>query len=87
MANIKSAQKDILKSGKRRERNLLFKTRMKTYIKKSLQAIEQKIENRKEIVQETLRIIDKTAGKGVIKRESASRKKSRLVLRLNKSLV
>lgn len=85
MANLKSSKKDIISNQKNRLRNLGYKTKMRTFVKKAIQAIEQKADNSAEIVRETLQLIDKTAAKGVIKKQSAARKKSRLMLALNKS--
>jgi small subunit ribosomal protein S20 len=85
MANIKSAKKDILVSRRNQLRNVAYKSRMKTFVKKALQSIADNSENKTELVQAALRIIDKTASKGVIKKQTASRKKSRLSLAFNKS--
>ena len=85
MANLKSSKKDIISNQKNRLRNLSYKTKMRTFVKKTIQAIEQKADNSAELVRETLQLIDKTAAKGVIKKQSAARKKSRLMLFLNKS--
>lgn len=79
MANTKSAKKRSETSEKRRVRNFAVKARMKTYVKSAMQAIEAKD---KEKTTATLLValaeIDKAATKGVIHRNSASRKKSTL---------
>ena len=85
MANLKASKADILVNERNHTRNLHFKSRMKTYIKKALLAIKNKTEDRASIVKEVLRIIDKTASKGIIKKETASRKKSRIATALNKA--
>lgn len=85
MANTKSAKKSILVSKRNQERNSNFKSKMKTFIKKAQTAIEQKAENKSEIVKVALQVIDKTASKGIIKKQTASRKKSNLATALNKS--
>jgi small subunit ribosomal protein S20 len=87
MANTKSAKKNILINQRNRARNVHFKSKMKTFIKKALEAIEAKTEERQKIVADAMQIIDKTSGKGIIHKKTASRKKSRLAIALNKSLV
>ena len=86
MANKKASKKDILVNARNRETNVHFKTKMKTQIKKAVISIEEKTENRNEILKEALRVIDKTAAKGIIKKNNAARKKSRLMLAFNKTL-
>ena len=86
MANLKSSIKDIERNARNNDRNTSYKTRMKTYIKYAVLAIDKMEDDRLNKVQNTLRIIDITASKGVIKKQTAARKKSRLMLSLNKSL-
>lgn len=87
MANLKSSKKDILTTKRNRDRNTNFKNKMKTFIKKALVAVEKKEETALELLQKSLQVIDKTAGKGIIKRKTAARKKSRLMKFYNKSLL
>lgn len=79
MANNKQQKKRILTDEKRRVRNLSVHTRMKTYVKRANEAIasgdEEKIAAALPIA---LSEIDKAAQKGVIHRNSASRKTSAL---------
>ena len=86
MANTKTAKENILINKRNRARNVHFKTRMRNALKKARVAIETKAEKRQEITRLTLQIIDKTVSKGIIKKKTASRTKSRLALLLNKSL-
>jgi small subunit ribosomal protein S20 len=79
MAHTKSAKKRILQNERDRLRNMAVKSRMKTYIKKAMDAIEAKDEEAiKTIVPQTLSEIDRAASKGVIHANSAARKKSML---------
>lgn len=84
MAIHKSAIKRHRQSLVRRERNKSLKSRMKTAVKSLVAAIDNK---EKEQVQKTLvkttSIIAKTASKGVIPKETARRKVSRLTKRAN----
>lgn len=86
MANIKSAKKRIKTNERNRVRNQSYKTRMKTFLKKAITAIETNAEDKAAVVKATLTIIDKTASKGVIHKKTAARKKSALALALNNSL-
>lgn len=84
MANHKSALKRARQNEERRQRNRARKTRMKNVVK----AVEQAIAtNDRELAVEKLKeavsIIDKTASKGVIHRNKAARKISRLTRHVN----
>ena len=85
MANIKSAKKRILTNQKKAARNQAIKSGVKTEIKKVRAAIEagNKEEAAKALLAATS-AIDKAESKGVIKKNTASRKVSRLALAVNK---
>ena len=83
MANLKSSKKDILVNKRNRERNQHYKSKMKTFIKQALVAIAEDTANALPKVKETLKQIDKTASKGVIKKQKAARLKSRLQKKFN----
>jgi len=85
MPNTKSAKKELRKSKKRQVYNKQIKKNIKDLIKKSRKAIEAGDEQAKELVAKTLKALDKAAQKGVIKKNTRDRKKSRLHLRLNKA--
>lgn len=80
----KSVLKRIRQSEKRRLRNQSWETKIKTSIKKVEEAISKK---EKEIVQnflnEAVSIISKAAAKGIIHKNTASRKISRLMKKVN----
>ena len=83
MANIKSQKKRIKTNEKRRQRNVAVKSRMRTYLKQALTAIEAKdMDKVKTILPETLSEIDRAASDGIIHRNSAARKKSMLQRRV-----
>ncbi len=86
MANIKASKKDIIINRRNALRNSHFISRMRTFVKKAQIAIESKADDRQALVTQALQIIDKTAGKGVVHKKTAARKKSRLTLALNASL-
>lgn len=86
MPNIKSVKKDVIKSRKNHLRNISAKSAMKTYIKKARTAIDAHGEAN--VTQEAIRLacksIDKTAERGIIHKNQAARRKSRLMKRANK---
>jgi small subunit ribosomal protein S20 len=84
MPNIKSAAKELRKSVKRRAFNRNIEDNLKDLIKKSRKAIEAKDAKASDLVRQTMKALDKASQKGVIKKNTAARKKSRLNLRLNK---
>jgi small subunit ribosomal protein S20 len=80
LANIKSQIKRNKQNEKRRQRNRVYRGRARTEVKKARTAIES--ENLEEARQATLSAIsalDKAAEKGVIHKNNASRRKSRLM--------
>ena len=79
MANLKASKKDIRTTKRNRMRNLFFKTRMKTHIRLAKESLINNSEDKAQIVRLALQIIDKTASKGIIRTQTASRKKSRFV--------
>ena len=85
MANIKSAKKRVLVNEKKALQNQMIKSAVKTEIKKVRTAIEagNKEEAAKALLSATA-AIDKAESKGVIKKNTASRKVSRLALAVNK---
>lgn len=89
MPNTKSALRAMRKAEKRRVRNQAFNSRMRTYIKRARLALEAvakgtgSLEEAQKAVYEACRIIDKTAAKVVIKKNTAARYKSRLMQKLN----
>jgi small subunit ribosomal protein S20 len=86
MPNTKSAKKELRKSKTRQVYNKKIKDNVKTLVKKSRKAIEAGDVKAKELVEQTFKAIDKAAQKGVIKKNTRDRKKSRLHQKLNQSL-
>ena len=86
MPNILSAKKELRKNIKRQARNKKIKDNLKDLIKKSRQAIAAKNAQAKELVAKTLKALDKAAQKGVIKKNTCNRRKSKLQQSLNKSV-
>ena len=84
MANHKSAIKRAKQSELRRVRNRSRRTRMKHVIKGLEEALAaHNPELAESRLREAVSVIDKTAGKGVIHRNHAARKISRLTHKVN----
>ena len=87
MANTKSAKKAIRQNKRRRLRNRYHLSRMRTYIKKFRKMVENnQLEEAKKFLPEVQSIIMHTWSKGVIKKQEANRRISRLYKMLNKAL-
>ena len=85
MANTKSAIKRIKVSAKKYQRNVAVKSATRTYVKKARAAIAQNADEAVTDVTAAISALDKAAKKGVIHRNNAARRKSRLMKRLNKA--
>ena len=84
MANHKSALKRNRQNQLSRLRNRANKSRMKTAIRKVLDAIEQNsVDGAQEALKAAIPVIEKTAVKGAIHKKNASRNVSRLTKRVN----
>ncbi len=74
MANIKSQKKRILTNAKRTERNKAVKSELKTRVKNAQRDGEVTVAQKR---------LDKAASKGVIHKNQAARRKSRLMKAAN----
>lgn len=85
MPVTKSAQKALRKERRRRARNRVYKVKMKILIKEVRSLIaEKKTEEARNILPRLYKILDKSAKVGVIKKNTASRKKARITKVVNK---
>lgn len=79
MANLKSSKKDIRRIAKRRERNQSTRTALKTYVKKVRKAVDGgDSAAAADALVAAVKNIDKAAQKGVIHKNQAARRKSRI---------
>lgn len=79
MAITKSAKKALRQGLKRKANNLIYKNKIKYLVKKVKNFISQnKIEEAKKLLPQVYRALDKAAKVGVIKKNTAARKKSRI---------
>lgn len=84
MAHSRSAKKRVLIAERNRERNQAVKSRVKTMVKKVLAAVEVKeIEAANAALSVAYKELDKAVTKGIIKKNTASRKKARLAAKVN----
>ncbi|MCZ7543900.1 MAG: 30S ribosomal protein S20 [Anaerolineae bacterium] len=83
MAHHKSAKKRIRSAERKRVHNRQFRARARTHIKQARTLIEggDVAEARAEVLM-AIKTLDKAANKGVIHRNNAARRKSRLMKRL-----
>ena len=85
MANIKSAKKRILIGERNAARNKAVKSRVKTEVRKVNRAIEAgDVEAAKSCLVNAESVLSKATHKGIIKKNTSSRKISRLTQAVNK---
>ncbi|UCC87358.1 MAG: 30S ribosomal protein S20 [Anaerolineales bacterium] len=86
MANIKSAIKRARQNEKRRVANRIYRSSARSGIKKTRRLIEAgDVEQAEAQVASAIRALDRAAQKGVIHKNNAARRKSRLVKLLRKA--
>lgn len=79
MANIKSAAKRARQSEQRRQHNVALRSKMRTFVKKVLAAVEAGDKDlAKASYAEAVPVIDSVSDKGLIHKNKAARHKSRL---------
>lgn len=82
--NIKSAIKRVDLAKKRTLRNAPVKSALRTSIRKCRETIEAgQVDEAKVVLTSTLRTIDKAVTKGILHKNAAARRKSRLTKRYN----
>lgn len=84
MPNIKSAKKRVLIAAENRQSNMSKTSALKTSLKKVTTAITTKDANTaKANLLDAIKILDSSARKGVIHKNQAARRKSRLAKKIN----
>ena len=84
MAHSKSSKKRVFIGERNAARNKSIKSRVKTFVKKVLSTVEAKnVDEAKAALQVAYKELDKAVTKGVLKKNTASRKKSKLTLKVN----
>ena len=85
MANIRSQIKRNRQTIKRNERNKAVRSELRTRTKKANTAIAEGAEGAEESIRLAVKRIDKAAAKGVIHKNQAANRKSRLMKRAAKA--
>jgi small subunit ribosomal protein S20 len=83
LANTKSAEKRIRSNERKRVRNQMYRSRVKTMVKKAEETIFSG-QPSAEAIREAMSTLDKAAVKGIIHKNNAARRKSRLAKKLAK---
>ena len=90
LANIKQQKKRNIQNEKQRVRNSQVKSSIRTAAKKVNKITESKDNQDVVVIQETYRLfvktIDTAASKGIVKKRTADRKKSRLAKKVNSAV-
>ena len=87
MANIKSAKKRVLIAQRNTERNVAFKTSIKTAVKKVLAcAVSEDRAELNALLSKVYQLCDKAVSKGILHKNTAARKKSRLTKAVSKMI-
>jgi small subunit ribosomal protein S20 len=81
MANIKSQKKRNRQNERRRERNKAVRTELKTRVKVATAAVETEAEDAQELVQSAQKRLGKAASAGIIHKNQAARRTSRMMRR------
>jgi small subunit ribosomal protein S20 len=83
VANIKSQKKRIKTNAKRTERNKAVKSELKTRVKTATNAADEGSEDAGTALWAAQKRLDKAAARGVIHKNQAARRKSRLMKRVS----
>ena len=85
MPNLQSAKKALRQNKRRKALNLEYKKKMREPIKKFKKLLaEKKTQEAKALLPQIYKVLDKAAKHGTIKKNTASRLKSRLALRIGR---
>ena len=85
MANIKSAKKRVLIAEANRQRNVAVKSKIKTAVKKVLELATGEDKDALNLaLSQVYKLCDMAVSKGILHKNTAARKKSRLTLAVKK---
>jgi small subunit ribosomal protein S20 len=82
MANHPSALKRMRQNEERRARNISYKSKVKTAVKKYLLAVENKDEDAQKLYRDASSLLQRGVSKGIYHKNTASRTISRLARKL-----
>ncbi len=81
-----SGKKELRKNEKRHKKNIAAKQKIKTTVKKLKKSLEDKdFPATEQIIKEVYKTLDKVAHQGLIHRNKAARKKSRIAKLINRT--
>ena len=86
MANLKSSMKRIRSSRRKAAHNQIVRSKAKTFVKKARRLIAEKnLEQAEVAVRDAISALDKATQKGVVHKNNAARRKSRLMALYNQA--
>ena len=85
MANIKSQKKRNRQNERRRDRNKAVRTELKTRVKVASTALAAEAEDAEQLVQAAQKRLGKAAASGIIHKNQAARRTSRMMKRAHTS--
>jgi small subunit ribosomal protein S20 len=87
MANTKSSKKDLRRTVKRRARNLGTRSALKTFVKKvKVAAATGEVATTQAALVSAVSALDKASQRGIIHKNQAARRKSRIAKAANKAI-
>mgnify|MGYP001007715618 CR=1 FL=1 len=84
MPNIKSAKKRVKVIAMKTELNKAQRSHLRSTVKKAELSLAEGAGNSAEVVRNAIKLVDQAAARGIIHKNTASRKKSALASKLNK---
>ncbi|HZJ90950.1 MAG: 30S ribosomal protein S20 [Clostridiaceae bacterium] len=78
MPNIKSSERRVRSNERKAEYNKRLKSELKTVVKKAINAQEQDLANKDDVVKLAQKKIDHAVSKGILHKNTAARRKARI---------
>lgn len=78
MPNIKSSERRVRSNERKAEYNKRLKSELKTVVKKAINAQEQDLANKEDVVKLAQKKIDHAVSKGILHKNTAARRKARI---------
>ena len=78
MPNIKSSERRVRSNERKAEYNKRLKSELKTVVKKAINAQEQDLVNKDDVVKQAQKKLDHAVSKGILHKNTAARRKARI---------
>lgn len=78
MPNIKSSEKRVRSNERKAEHNKRLRSELKTVVKKAINAQEQDLVNKDDVVKQAQKKLDHAVSKGILHKNTAARRKARI---------